>query len=160
MIFERRLFSLTQKNGHHGHLVVKKSTTKKCVPFRHLISVSLKQTFHALQSATISAVHFYCTQRCQCLFKIPTCDWRHILTHDMFKISLKMTDRGLTDFTRNLSGVTVVWEMRRQVLTLSGVSWESVGDSLTGRAAVTLTTPLVSRHHVTSRTHAVNTELV
>ena len=55
-----------------------------------------------------SAVHFIALRDAKRLFKIPTCDWRDILTHDMFKISPKMTDRGLTDFTRNLSGVTVV----------------------------------------------------
>ena len=129
------------KNGHHphhGHLVDKKSTTnavlhlKSVLPFRHLISVSLKQTFHALQSATVFYIFIAFRDASVCSKSQPVTSWRHILTHDMFKISLKMTDRGLTDFTRNLSGVTVVWEMRRQVLTLSGVSWESVGDSLTG----------------------------
>ena len=75
------------------------SQLKSVLPFCH-------RTFGI--RSPFSAVHFIELRDAKRLFKIPTCDWRHILTHDMFKISPKMTDRGLTDFTRNLSGVTVV----------------------------------------------------
>ena len=89
-------------------------TVEKCAT---ILSSNIRSSF--------SAVHFIALRDAKRLFKIPTCDWRHILTHDMFKISPKMTDRGLTDFTRNLSGVTVVWEMRRQVLTLRICRWQA-----------------------------------